>query len=152
MLRRLILTAALALTPTFLAAQNLAPQDPPACKIDDYCIRDQFLRIDLDDFRIRDTIANISLTYTNPTPEDYELSIYSIYLIATSANNERIELSTNRQRIFIGAGATRTEAFSLKFAEPVGPELDLIFIFENPDARYALLGIRASDFDELPTS
>ncbi len=120
MLRRLILTAALALTPTFLAAQNLAPQDPPACKIDDYCIRDQFLRIDLDDFRIRDTIANISLTYTNPTPEDYELSIYSIYLIATSANNERIELSTNRQRIFIGAGATRTEAFSLKFAEPVG--------------------------------
>ena len=154
MRRRLILTAAaaLVLAPAMLTAQDLTPQEPPGCNIDDYCIRDQFLRIDLEDFRIRDTIANISLTYTNITPEDYELSIYSIYLIATSANNERIELSTNRQRIFIGAGAERTEAFSLKFNEPVGPELDLIFVFENLDARYAFLGVRASDFDESPTS
>ena len=97
--------------------------------------------------RIRDTVVNLSLRFTNVTPEDYELSIYSIYLIATSGNNERIELSTNRQRIFIGQGAVRKEAFSLKFNQPVGAELDLIFIFENPDARYAFLGVRAADFD-----
>ena len=138
---RLILAALLCLMPVLAAAQS---QDQ--CRIEAHCIQDQFLRIDLTDMRIRDSYANISLTYTNLQSGPVELTIYSIYLIAVSAANERIELSTNRRHIFVDGNATRREAFSLKFAEPVGEELDLIFVFESPDARYGFLGLRPETF------
>ena len=46
--------------------------------------------------------------------------------------------------------ATRREAFSLKFNNTIGDELDVIFIFENPDGRYAFLGLRPEDFTDKP--
>ena len=133
-----------------LLATTLSAQETPDCKIVDHCVQDQFLRIDMEDLKIRDSYANISLSYTNLDPEAVDLTIYSIYLIATSAAGERIELSTNRRHIFIGADATRREAFSLKFNNTIGDELDVIFIFENPDGRYAFLGLRPEDFTNKP--
>lgn len=140
---RTILAALLCLCAGFAQAQD-------QCRIEDQCIQDQFLRIHLTDMRIRDSIANISATYTNLQSEPVDLTIYSIYLIAVSAGNERIELSTNRRHIFVDGNATRQEAFSLKFNEPVGGELDLIFVFESPDARYAFLGLTQDAFTGAP--
>ncbi len=125
----------------FLALPAMA-EDAAPCHAFDLCLEDQFLRIQLDDVRIRDAYVNVALTYTNLDPEPVDLTVYSIYLVATSAGGERIELSTNRRHHFIGQGATRSDAHSLKFNQPVGDEVDLIFIFENPDSRYAFLGLR----------
>ncbi len=118
-----------------------AAEDLGLCNAAELCQQDQFLRIQIDDVRIRDSYVNVAITYTNLDPEPVDLTVYSIYLVATSATGERIELSTNRRHHFIGQGAQRSDAHSLKFNQPVGDEIDLILIFENPDSRYAFLGL-----------
>lgn len=120
------------------------------CHPVDRCLEDRFLRLRVEDLRIRDTYVNIRLRYSNLDPEDVVITKYGIHLVAVSAGNERIELSSNRIQLYIGQGAERHDAYSLKFNQPVGDEIDLILIFENPDSRYAFLGLRQSDFDGQP--
>jgi len=141
MLFRLVLAGFMLLSPGVIAAQEISE-----CGANKYCVEDQFLRIEMDTMTVRDSIVNLGLTYTNPLDESVELAKYSIYLIATSANGERLDLSTVREHLWVDAGGRRSDAYSLKFNELIGDEIDLIFIFENPDARYAILGARAEDF------
>jgi len=131
-------------------AEPVRAQEAADCRIEAYCIEDQFLRIQLEDIRFRDSIVNVALKYINPDVGDMVLSKYGIFLIATSANGERIEISSNRVQNFLGQNAIRKDAYSLKFNEPVGDEVDLIFVFENPDSSYAFLGLAKADFQGVP--
>lgn len=142
--------AALVLGALCLWGPAAQAQDGAACRIVDACLEDQFLRVKIEDLRIRDTYVNLALRYTNLDPEDVVITKYGVHLVAVSQSNERIELSANRIQLYIGQGDQRRDAYSLKFNQPVGEEIDLILIFENPDSRYAFLGLRQGDFTGAP--
>ena len=117
-----------------------ASADDSDCAQATYCIEDQTLRVQVEDLRIRGTVANFNVRLTNLSGGELVTEARGAYLAATSFEGEQIRLSRNLgDRSVIAAGQNRLISYSIKFEDDLGGGLDLWIRFSMPSVSYSTL-------------